>query len=31
MSNFNVEDIGDAKTCLISVKSKSELTKWLAK
>ena len=31
MSNFNVEDVEDAKTRLISVKSKSELTKRLAK
>ena len=25
LSNFNVEDIKDAKTCLISLKSRSEL------
>ena len=30
-SNFNVEDVGDAKTGLNSVKSKSELREWLAK
>ena len=29
LSNFNVEDVEDAKTCLISMKSVSELRKLL--